>query len=253
MGIMKYATVCALIGTISALRYAESEGPTKVDYGEDDPNVLPRENDYDGTGDYAWTNPLSVTDDGLADETVLTMLDGQLVSGFNNIDQDEYDTEGVTLVMLKGNGMDEYQKMQATGEQPDRPKYELSKLYIEGEGHRFPRSFWTSSFGYASPDIQTNMPWVAVAKYDHDGDGVEDNEQLSADEIDTFYNPNVFNTAEEIYNTHHGELPGHALKILHHGPPDDISPWEVAEAEGRKNINEITDQGMNSDSWVSDQ
>merc|ERR1712022_54269 len=95
--IMRFNKLAVMAGVASAIRYAESEGPTKVDYGEDDPNVLPRENDYDGTGDYAWTNPLSVTDDGLADETVLTMLDGQLVSGFNNIDQDEFDTEGVTL------------------------------------------------------------------------------------------------------------------------------------------------------------
>ena len=93
----------------SALRYAESEGPTKVDYGEDDPNVLPRENDYDGTGDYAWTNPLSKTDDGLADETVLTMIrsppkeevtvltmeDGSTVA----VDTTAFDADGKAIVV----------------------------------------------------------------------------------------------------------------------------------------------------------
>ena len=69
---MKYI-LAALLG-VNAVRYAESEGPTKVDYGEDDHLVLPRENDYGGTGDYAWSNPLSWTDDGLDDDIVLLNL-----------------------------------------------------------------------------------------------------------------------------------------------------------------------------------
>merc|ERR1719379_1927661 len=48
-------------------------------------------------------------------------------------------------------------------------------------------------------------------KKDADGDGVEDNEAWANDfaHLDKFYIPNVFGDAEEIYNTHHGNLPGH--------------------------------------------
>lgn len=44
---------------------------------------------------------------------------------------------------------------------------------------------------------------------EEDGDGVEDNVKKSYEELDRFYWPNRFNAAEEIYNTHHGNLPGH--------------------------------------------
>jgi hypothetical protein len=48
-------------------------------------------------------------------------------------------------------------------------------------------------------------------KKDADGDGVEDNEEWANDfsKLDKFYIPAVFGDAEEIYNTHHGNLPGH--------------------------------------------
>ena len=48
--------------------------------------------------------------------------------------------------------------------------------------------------------------------YDADGDGVEDNTYYTASELDKFETPNYFNTAEEIYNTRNGELPGHFQK-----------------------------------------
>ena len=44
---------------------------------------------------------------------------------------------------------------------------------------------------------------------DADGDGVEDNIAKTRDELDRFYEPLVFKYAEEINNTHHGNLPGH--------------------------------------------
>jgi len=46
---------------------------------------------------------------------------------------------------------------------------------------------------------------------DADGDGVEDNEAWANDfaHLDKFYIPAVFGSAEEMYNTHHGNLPGH--------------------------------------------
>ena len=242
-----------MAGAASALRYAVSEGPTKVDFGEDDNNVLPREAVTAGE----WSNPLAKTDDGLDDETVLTMLDGQ-VRVFND---DGIEDETV-LTMLdsqfkwkpveKVNGLDAYEQALESGEPPDRPKVALSKIYIEGEGDRFPVDFWTSSWGYASPDIQTNMPWVPVAKWDADGDGVEDNEKLTPEEIDSFYIPNVFNTAEEVYNTHNGELPGHRQLVNYHEKPEWIDPWE-GDNSGSLHVNEITDQGMNSDLWMASQ
>ena len=148
--------------------------------------------------------------------------------------------------------LDAYEQALKTGEAPHRPKVELARKYIEGEGDRFPVNFWTSSYGYASPDIQTNMPWVPVGKWDADGDGVEDNEKLTADEIDSFYIPNVFNTAEEVYNTHNGELPGHRQLVNYNEKPEWINPWE-GDNSGRMHINEITDQGMNSDLWAKSQ
>jgi len=44
---------------------------------------------------------------------------------------------------------------------------------------------------------------------DADGDGVEDNEKFSHNELDEFNDPLVFGVAEDINNTHHGNLPGH--------------------------------------------
>ena len=60
--------------------------------------------------------------------------------------------------------------------------------------------------------------WLAGynRKYDEDGDGVEDNAEwansFSSGKLDKFYIPAVFGSAEEIYNTHHGNLPGHRQK-----------------------------------------
>merc|ERR1712086_273331 len=51
----------------SLIQYDESEGPTKADNGEDDPNVVARA-DVKLTG---WVNPLGVTDAGADDDLVL--------------------------------------------------------------------------------------------------------------------------------------------------------------------------------------
>ena len=45
--------------------------------------------------------------------------------------------------------------------------------------------------------------------YDADGDGVEDNIKKTADDLDNFFIPAVFGDAEDMFNTHHGNLPGH--------------------------------------------
>ena len=55
--------------------------------------------------------------------------------------------------------------------------------------------------------------------YDADGDGVEDNVHKTRDELDRFYIPFVFGPAEEMHNTHHGNLPGHVRKEEYEGEP----------------------------------
>merc|ERR1719240_1609341 len=72
-----FIAVLLLMGTsVSGIKYAESEGPTKVDFGENDDDVLPRsDTEKDG-----WSNPLSWTDDATDDDTVITMVDGTLIS-----------------------------------------------------------------------------------------------------------------------------------------------------------------------------
>merc|ERR1719197_897722 len=55
--------------------------------------------------------------------------------------------------------------------------------------------------------------------YDADGDGVEDNVKKTRDELDRFYEPAVYGVAEDIYNTHHGNLPGHVRKAEYQDAP----------------------------------
>ena len=55
--------------------------------------------------------------------------------------------------------------------------------------------------------------------YDEDGDGVEDNVNKTRDELDRFYEPAVYGVAEDIYNTHHGNLPGHVRKAEYQDAP----------------------------------
>lgn len=56
--------------------------------------------------------------------------------------------------------------------------------------------------------------------YDADGDGVEDNVKKTYEELDRFYEPAVYGVAEDIYNTHHGNLPGHVRKAEYQGAPE---------------------------------
>ena len=48
--------------------------------------------------------------------------------------------------------------------------------------------------------------------YDADGDGIEDNIRFNHDDLDEFYIPAVFGVAEDLFNTHNGEMPGHVQK-----------------------------------------
>ena len=168
---MKFITLAALalIGQVSAVRYATSEGPTKVDLGEDDPNVVGRADDSSDPADKKWQkeNPLGWTDDGEDDHVVLTMLDGSLREATTKKQKKSHKNReaGVVLTMLNGSM---------------RPIY------------------------------------------DEDGDGVEDNVHKTRDELDRFYDPAVFGVAEEIHNTHHGNLPGHVRKSEYEAEPEEI-------------------------------
>lgn len=66
--------------------------------------------------------------------------------------------------------------------------------------------------------------------YDKDGDGIEDNVPKTADELDKFRDPLVFRTAEELNNTHHGDLPGHVSREfdLAHGVEPGVHASEIA-------------------------
>ena len=158
---MKYISIAvlALFGQASAVRYASSEGPTKVDFGEhDEESTVIREDRFKN----GWENPLSWTDGGEDDDVVLTMVDGTMKQTMKN-------------------------KMK----------------FIEN-----------------TETILTTVDGGMRPIYDEDGDGVEDNVKKTRDELDRFYDPAVFGVAEDIHNTHHGNLPGHVRKAEYQDKPD---------------------------------
>ena len=61
----------------------------------------------------------------------------------------------------------------------------------------------------ADDNMMQFRPWKIT---DADGDGVEDNIHLTHEQLDKFYLPNVYFPTEHIYNTRHGNLPGHQQK-----------------------------------------
>ena len=74
---------------------------------------------------------------------------------------------------------------------------------------------------------------------DKDGDGVEDNVYYKHHELDKFYKPAVFRTAEEMHNTRNDELPGHHLKEDHPVPGRHASDIiKGSEAEEKAHLKE---------------
>ena len=70
---MKLLGIVQLLLVTNALKYDESEGPTKADNGEADPSVVHREADVaNGKKVSGWTNPLGWADTGNDDDSVLT-------------------------------------------------------------------------------------------------------------------------------------------------------------------------------------
>jgi len=74
--ILTIATL-AILGNVEAVKinslYAESEGPTKADNGENDDGVVNREEESDPKS--KWKNPLGRSDEGDADDDVILQTD----------------------------------------------------------------------------------------------------------------------------------------------------------------------------------
>jgi len=180
---MKYISLIALIGYTAAIKigYAESEGPTKADNGENDEDVMPREGIEAKVG-----NPLYWKDTGDMDDTVVLQTDGQ-------------------AMVLKRTKKHHHHKSHSLAQ--GKPKRDRQSGPVDGAGRPI---------------------------YDADGDGVEDNVERTREELDRFYIPNMFFPTEDIYNTHHGNLPGHVRKAEYMGRPDYRSPFFHPElSDGR--------------------
>ena len=83
--------------------------------------------------------------------------------------------------------------------------------------------------------LQTGATWALNknAIYDADGDGVEDNVKLTSAQLDNFFFPTVFNSAEDLYNTRNGEYPGHLQKEFYDAQATPSS-MELTKAEWKK-------------------
>lgn len=59
----------------AGVRYEDSEGPTKVDFGDGDEYMIDREADLNVHKEKSsgWTNPLSWEDDGMDDDSILNL------------------------------------------------------------------------------------------------------------------------------------------------------------------------------------
>jgi hypothetical protein len=79
--------------------------------------------------------------------------------------------------------------------------------------------------------LQTGWALNKNKIYDADGDGVEDNIDFTSEELDAFYFPSAFNSAEDIYNTRHGNMPGHRQREFYEAQSEPASmdlvsrPW----------------------------
>ena len=79
------------------MRYDESEGPTKVDFGDMDHSVVLREGDIkNGEKASGWTNPLGWADDGTDDEAVVTQLNSEIRMRRGSNHKDAYDGDDNT-------------------------------------------------------------------------------------------------------------------------------------------------------------
>ena len=62
---------------------------------------------------------------------------------------------------------------------------------------------------------------------------VRESVEKTRDELDRFYEPAVFGVAEEINNTHHGNLPGHVRLEEYETAPTYHSPYSDEDYIGQ--------------------
>ena len=84
---------------------------------------------------------------------------------------------------------------------------------------------------------------------DLDGDGVEDNVKLTHDQLDRYWIPNrMVNVSDDVYNTQHGNYPGHERLEEYPHPPKDKPLYS------RKELGVVTQGGHTYDAvspWYS--
>merc|ERR1711935_221685 len=61
--------------------------------------------------------------------------------------------------------------------------------------------------------------------WDVDGDGIEDIRELSREQLDSYYHPAVQGVVEDLYNTRHGNMPGHNRRAEQYDEPVFHDPW----------------------------
>ena len=102
---MKFIAICMVLASVSAIKYDESEGPTKADNGEAEETVVAREADT-GNGSKAsgWTNPLGWSDNGADDDSVVLQINQKMRLG----KADNYD--GDTNTVSQYDDMEQHKK-----------------------------------------------------------------------------------------------------------------------------------------------
>jgi len=95
---------------------------------------------------------------------------------------------------------------------PDRAENEYDKSYIQTKLSNLVGEIDGPDALNDVVYLQSGWRLGANRIYDEDGDGVEDNTHKSFFELDEFYYPAVFGAAEDLHNTHHGNLPGHTQR-----------------------------------------
>ena len=123
--------------------------------------------------------------------------------------------------------------------QPDVGESELVMFRPPEEQQQiFATSVYLSSDGYASDYIQTNMPYKPHGNsctsgiYDEDKDGVEDNKYVTWEERDKFQDGGYFATADDLFNTRHGDMPGQSSLEFDQTMLEPVDHYSLVDVDG---------------------